>query len=140
MTTQHEDVDLATQPKRPEASLGELFAEMTSELSTLFRQEVELAKTEAREEAGKAGRAGAMFATGAVAAVLALAFLSAGLAWLLDNVRGSALAFALVGLAWVIVAAIAGSIGRKRLAAVRTLPETTRSIKEDVEWARAQKS
>jgi hypothetical protein len=140
MTTQHEDIDLATQPKRPEASLGELFAEMTSELSTLFRQEIELAKTEARDEAGKAGRAGAMFATGAVAVVLALAFLSAGLAWLLDNVMGSALAFALVGLAWVIVAAIAVSIGRKRLAAVRTLPETTRSIKEDVEWARAQKS
>jgi hypothetical protein len=140
MTTQRDEVDLATQPKRAEASLGELFAEMTSELSTLFRQEIELAKTEARDEAGKAGRAGALFAVGAISAVLALAFLSAGLAWLLDNVMGSAMAFGLVGLAWVIVAAIAVSIGRRRLAAIRPLPETTRSIKEDVEWARAQKS
>ena len=81
-----------------------------------------------------------MFAVGAVAALLALTFLSAGLAWLLDNVMGSSLAFALVGLLWLVIGAIAISIGRRRLAAVAALPETTRSIKEDVAWAKAQKS
>jgi F0F1-type ATP synthase assembly protein I len=140
VTTQPDQVDLATQPKRPDASLGELFSEMTSELSTLFRQELELAKTEAREEAGKASKAAGLFAVGAIAALLALTFLSAGLAWLLDNVMGSALAFALVGLLWLVVGAIAISIGRRRLSAVAALPETTRSIKEDVAWAKAQKS
>src|SRR5215217_8181652 len=125
MTASQEGIDLGTQPKRPEASLGELFAEMTNELSTLFRQEVELAKTEARDEASKAGKAGAMFGAGGVAALLGLAFLSAGLAWLLDNVMGSALAFALVGVVWALIAVIAISIGRRRLAEVRTLPETT---------------
>ncbi len=134
------DEDLSTQPKRPEASLGDLFSEMTGALSTLFRQEIELAKTEAKEEAAKAGKASALFVAAALGAVLALAFLSAGLAWLLDNVMGSALAFALVGVLWAIVAAIAVSIGRRRLAEIRTLPETTRSIKEDIEWAKAQKS
>jgi hypothetical protein len=140
MTTHPDSVDLTTQPKQPDKSLGELFSEMTSELSTLFRQEIELAKTEAKEEAGKAGKAGGLLIAGAVAALLALTFLSAGLAWLLDNVMGSALAFALVGAAWAIIAAIAISIGRRRLATVRTLPETTRSIKEDVAWAKAQKT
>lgn len=138
--TQQDQVDLSTQPKRPDASLGELFSEMTTELSTLFRQEVELAKTEARDEAGRAGKAAALFAVGAVAALLALSFLSAGLAWLLDNVMGSSLAFALVGVLWLVVGAIAVSIGRRRLAAVSVLPQTTRSIKEDVAWAKAQKS
>ena len=140
MTTPSDQIDLSTQPKRPDVSLGELFSEMTTELSTLFRQEIELAKTEAREEAGKAGKAAGLLAVGAVAALLALAFLSAGLAWLLDNVMGSSLAFALVGLLWLIVGAIAISIGRRRLAAVGALPETARSIKEDVAWAKAQKS
>ena len=33
--------DEATEPKRPEMSLGELFQEMTGELGTLFRKEIE---------------------------------------------------------------------------------------------------
>ncbi len=140
MTTDQEGVDLSTQPKRPDASLGELFSEMTSELGTLFRQELDLVKTEAKDEATKAGKASAMFVVAGVAALLALAFLSAGLAWLLDNVMGSALAFALVGVLWAVVGAVLVAVGRRKLAAVRTLPETKRSIKEDVEWAKAQKS
>ncbi len=138
--TQSDGVDLSTEPLRPEASLGELFSEMTSEFSTLFRQEIELAKTEAKEEATKAGKGAAFLVVGAVAAVLGLAFLSAGLAWLLDNIMGSALAFAIVGALWAIAAAVAVKIGRQRLGEIRTLPETTRSIKEDVQWAKAQKS
>ena len=140
VTVDRSDVDLAVEPKRPDASLGELFSEMTQNLGTLFRQEVELAKTEAKEEATAAGKASAMFVVGAVAAVLALAFLSAGLAWLLDNVMGSALAFALVGAAWVVIAAVLVAVGRRRLSEIRTLPETKQSIKEDVEWAKAQRS
>ena len=140
MTIERSDVDLAVEPMLPDAALGELFSEMTQNLGTLLRQEVELAKTEAKEEASAAGKAAAMLVVGAVAAVLALAFLSAGLAWLLDNVMGSALAFALVGAAWVVIAAVLVAVGRRRLSEIGTLPETKQSIKEDVEWAKAQKS
>jgi len=140
VTLERSDVDLAVEPMRPDASLGELFSEMTQNLGTLLRQEVELAKTEAKEEATAAGKAAAMLVVGAVAAVLALAFLSAGSAWLLDNVMGSALAFALVGAAWVVIAAVLVAVGRRRLSEIGTLPETKQSIKEDVEWAKAQKS
>ena len=140
VTVDRSDVDLAVQPKRPDASLGELFSEMTQNLGTLFRQEVELAKTEAKEEAAAAGKASAMLVVAGIAAVLALAFLSAGLAWLLDNVMGSALAFALVGAAWIAIAAVLVAVGRRRLSEIKTLPETKQSIKEDVEWAKAQRS
>ena len=140
MTHRSGGVDLSTQPKRPDASLGELFSEMTSELATLFRQEIELAKTEAKDEAAKAGKARRMFVVAGVAALLALTFLSAGLAWLLDNVMGSALAFALVGVLWALVGAVADHGRPQAAGAVGTLPETKRSIKEDVEWAKAQKS
>ena len=140
MTVDRSDVDLAVEPMRPDAPLGELFSEMTQNMGTLFRQEVELAKTEAKEEAAAAGKASAMLVVAGVAAVLALAFLSAGLAWLLDNVMGSALAFALVGAAWIVVAAVLVAVGRRRLSEIKTLPETKQSIKEDVEWAKAQRS
>ena len=113
---------------------------MTDELSTLFRKEIELAKTEAREEVGHAGKAAALFGGAGLAGWLALLFLSLALAWLIDQATNTAVAFAIVGVAWTIAALVLQSAARKRLANVRGLPETKRSIKEDMEWARAQKS
>ena len=130
------DVDHRTEPKRPEQSLGELIAEMTRELGDLFRQEVELAKVETRTEASRAARAGAMMAAGAVAALLMLTLVSFALAELLDQGLNRALSFAIVAVLWAIVAAVAISIGRRKLGEVRPLPETTRSLKEDKEWAK----
>ena len=132
--------DPATQPKRPDASLGELLSEMTADLSTLFRKEVELAKTEAREEASRAGKAAGMLGVGALAAWLALVMLSLALAWLLDQAMNTALAFAIVGVLWTIAAAVLVTAGRRRLAELKTLPQTKETIKEDVAWAKAQTS
>ena len=132
--------DPATQPKRPEASLGELLSDMTSDLSTLFRKEIELAKTEAKDEAGRAGKAAGMVGAGAIAAWLALVMLSLALAWLLDQGLNTALSFAIVGLLWAIAAAVLVTTGRRQLADLKTLPQTKETIKEDVAWAKAQKS
>jgi len=132
--------DPATQPKRPDASLGELLSEMTSDLSTLFRKEVQLAKTEAREEASRAGKAAAMLGVAALAAWLALVMVSLALAWLLDQGLNTALSFAIVGVLWAIAAAVLISAGRRKLADLKTLPQTTETIKEDVAWVKAQTS
>jgi Putative Actinobacterial Holin-X, holin superfamily III len=132
--------DQATEPKRPEASLGELVSEMTSELSTLFRKEIDLAKTEAREELKQAGKATRMFGGAALGGWMAVLLLSLALAWLLDQAMNTALAFAIVGVVWAIVAFILQRAGRQMLARVRGLPTTRDTIKEDVEWAKAQKS
>jgi len=135
-----QDWDPATQPKRPERSLGELFGEMTSEVSTLFRQEVQLAKTEAKYEASLAAKGIGMFAGAGVAAWMALLFVSLALAWLLDQAMNTALAFLLVGLIWVIAAAVLAFVGKSRIKSVEPLPTTVQTIKEDVEWAKQQKS
>ena len=132
--------DPATEPKRPEASLGELLSEMTSDLSTLLRKEVELAKTEAREEAGRAGKAAAVIGAGGLAGWLALVMLSLALAWLLDQGLNTALSFAIVGLLWAVAAAVLLAAGKKRMASLETLPQTKETIKEDVTWAKAQTS
>jgi uncharacterized membrane protein YqjE len=132
--------DLATEPKRSDESLGDLLSEMTSELSTLFRKEIELAKTEAVEQATTIGKASAMFGGAALAAWLALVLLSLALAWLLDDVLNRALAFAIVGAVWAIAAFVLQRSGRAKLSALRGLPQTTQTIKEDLQWAKAQKS
>ncbi len=132
--------DPATEPRRPEASLGELVAEMTSDLSTLFRKEIDLAKTEAHEELKQAGKAGGMLGGAAVAGWLALLLLSLALAWLLDEVMHIALALAIVGVVWGVAAFVLQRTGRAALGRVRGLPTTRDTLKEDVEWAKAQKS
>jgi len=139
-TAGRQGYDAETEPKRPEASLGELVGELTSGMSSLFRQELQLAKLEAREEAKRFGTGAGMLAGAAVAGLLALMLLSWALAWLLDQALNTALSFAIVGLLWVIVAAVMLKTGRSKLKTVEPLPETQESIKEDVAWAKAQKS
>jgi uncharacterized membrane protein YqjE len=135
-----EHSDLATEPKRSDDSLSDLLSELTSELSTLFRQEIELAKTEAQEQATVAGKAGAMFGGAALAAWLALVLLSLAAAWLLDDALNRALSFAIVGVLWAIAAFVLQRSARSKLSALRGLSDTKQTIKEDVEWAKAQKS
>lgn len=132
--------DPATQPLQPERSLGELFGDMTQELGTLFRKEVQLATAEAREDVRRAGSAAGMLGGAGLAGWMTALFLSLGLAWLLDQAMNTALAFALVGVVWAVVGAVLYSSGRRRLKTVEGLPNTTETLKEDVQWAKAQKS
>ena len=66
--------------------------------------------------------------------------LSFALAWLLAQALNTALSFAIVGVLWVIAAFILQRSGRSRMSRLRGLPETRETIKEDVEWAKAQTS
>jgi len=132
--------DTATQPKRPDQSLGELFGELTAGIGTLIRQEMELAKTEAKEDVSRAGKAAGMFGLAGLAAWLTLIMLSFALAFLLDQAMNRALAFTLVGVIWAIVAAAMGLAAKKKVAAIEPLPMTKKTLKEDLEWAKEQKS
>jgi F0F1-type ATP synthase assembly protein I len=135
------DAALPTEPKAPEKSLGQLFSELTSDLSTLMRKEVELAKVETKQEVSRAGKAGGMLGGGAFAGYFALLFLSFALAWLLDEWMHTALAFLIVGLLYAVVAAVLVVRGRARLQDVNPVPQqTVETLKEDVQWAKAQRS
>ena len=63
----------------PSQSVGDLLGDVTRDLSTLLRQEVELAKAEARQSAKAAAKGGSMFAGAAVAGHFVLLFLSIAL-------------------------------------------------------------
>ena len=130
--------DPATQPKQPDKSLGELFADLTRDVGELFRKEVELAKVETQDELSRAGRAVGMFGGASLGGWLALLFFSLGLAWLLDQAINRALAFAIVGVVWAIVSAVLALRAKRELKAIRPLPTTVQTLKEDVQWARTQ--
>jgi hypothetical protein len=129
-----------TEPLQPEKSLGELFGELGRDLSTLMRQEVELAKSEAREEMRKAGKAAGMFAGAGVGAWSGVLLLAMALAWLLDQWMNRALAFALVGVLLAVIAAVLAMRGKRYTAEVKPLPNTVDTLKEDAQWAKTQMS
>ena len=135
------DVDLSRSPRQPDKSLGELFSDLTGDLGRLMRQEVALARTEAKEEIGRASKAGAMLAVGGLIAYLALMFASFALAWLLDDVMARSLSFLIVAVVHAIIAAVLVMQGRNRMREVNAVPQqTVETLKEDVEWAKAQRS
>jgi uncharacterized membrane protein YqjE len=122
-------------------SLGEIVGDLSHDLTTLVKQELELARTELKEEAAKAGKGAGLLGGAGVAGLLTLAFASTALAFLLDNWMPVELAFLIVTLVWAIVGAVLAARGRKELKnANPQLPETQQTLKEDAQWARAQKS
>lgn len=124
-----------------ERSLSALVGDATRELSTLVRQEIELAKLELSREAGKAASAGGLFGAAGVLVAVALLFLSTALALGLVELGMYPWAAALtVALGSLLVAAIMALVGRSALKSFRPAPERTiRTIKEDVAWARNRK-
>ena len=58
------------------ASIGELLSDISSDLSTLMRQEVALAKAELTQSAKQAGKGGGMLAGAGIAGHFVLLFLS----------------------------------------------------------------
>jgi len=127
------------EPSLDERSLGELFGRLTSDLGELMRSEIELARAEIREEAGKAGKAGGMLGAGGLIAYLGLALVATAAAWGLAEVIDAGWAFLVVGLAVGALGAALVLMGRDRLRDVRPVPEqTVETLKEDAQWARAQ--
>ncbi len=122
-------------------SLGEIIGEVTSDLSTLFKQEVELAKTELKEEAARAGKGAGMLAGAGVAAHFLLLFGSLALMFVLDNAMPIELAALITAAVWAVIAAVLAAVGRKNVKKANPqLPTTQQTLKEDASWARTRSS
>lgn len=111
-------------------SLGDLLGEVTRDLSTLIRQEVELAKAELRQSATRAGAAAGMLGAAGYAALMAVFFLSIALWWALGYLVGNGWSGVIVAVIWAVIALILYLVGRKKLATVRGVPRTVETVKE----------
>lgn len=120
-------------------SLGELFAELTHETTTLVRQEVALAKTELSQKAASVGKDVGFLAAGALvlyAGFLALvAFAIIALAYAMPWW----LAALLVSLVVMGIGAFLVWSGLAHLKTVDLTPHMTiETLQEDQEWAKQQ--
>ena len=145
-----------------DASTTDLVRQLAEDVSTLVRQELELARTEAKragdtavalakqelalakaemaEKGRKAGPGIGMVGAAGVAGLLALGTLTAFLVLALDGAMPNWLAALVVAIGWAVVGAALYFTGRERVReAGPFVPEqTVETVKEDVEWAKTQ--
>ena len=121
-----------------ERPIGELLKELANETTTLVRQELDLAKAEMREKAGKAGPGFGMWGAAGITALLALGSLTAFVILALDGAMPNWLAALIVGLLYSAIAGVLYVRGKHRVEeAGSPVPQKTiETVKEDVQWAK----
>jgi hypothetical protein len=117
-----------TQDGRPDVSgrsVGELISEVTTDLTTLMRQELELAKAEIKQEVSTAAKGAGMLGGAGFAGYMVALFLSIALWWALANAMDEAWAALIVAALWGVIGAILAALGRSSLRRVHPKPERT---------------
>ncbi|WP_319462404.1 phage holin family protein [Micromonospora sp. RTP1Z1] len=110
------------------SSLGELMRSVTTDLSMLMRQEVELAKAEIRQEGKKAGKAAGLFGGAGFGGYMVALFLSIALWAGLSNVMDAGWAGLIVAVIWAAIAAVLYSMAKKNAKRIRGLKQTNDSV------------
>ena len=119
--------------------LGSLISGIIKDLQDLLRAEVQLAKTEVKEDATAAGKAIAFIAAGAFVGLVGFIFLIQAIVWILDEFMNDWLAATIVAVALLAIAAILALSGKNKLSATNLKPEQTiETLKEDQQWAKQQ--
>jgi hypothetical protein len=117
--------------KAARTSLGSLLGEVMKDMSTLFRQEVALAKAEITDSGKKAGKGAGLFGGAGVAGHFVLLFLSIALWWGLGDLIGSnGWSAVIVAILWAVVALILALQGKKEFQKIKGAPQTAETIKE----------
>ncbi len=108
-----------------DSSVGELLSNVMKDVSTLLRQEVELAKAETKAEAAKAAKGAGMFGGAGFAGYMVVLFLSVALWQGLENVMDGGWAALIVAAVWAIAGAVLFVTGRSEFRRVNPKPERT---------------
>ena len=125
--------------QRDDRSLGELFGELSRELSTLVRQEMSLAQTEVSQTASQLGKDIGFLAVGGTVAYAGFLALLAALSLALALVLPWWLAALVVGLVVAGVGYVLVQKGLTNLKRTDLAPrQTVETLKEDVQWAKEQ--
>ena len=119
-------------PPRPGSrpSVGELFSDVAVDLSTLIRQEVELAKAELRQSATRAGKGAGLLAGAGISGHMVLLFASVAAWWGIGDATGHGWSALIVAAIWLVVAAILALAGRREISAVSGLPQTAQTVQK----------
>ena len=125
---------------RDERSLGDLFSDLSRQLGTLIRQEIDLARTETTAKVTSAGRDAALIGAGGAIAYAGVLVLLGAVVLILVRIGLDAwLAALIVGVIAIGVGAFLIDRGRTRLANVDVVPERAiDTAREEAEWAKEQ--
>jgi VIT1/CCC1 family predicted Fe2+/Mn2+ transporter len=125
-----------------ERPIGEVAKDLTSDLSLLVRQEIELAKAEMAEKGRTAAPGLGMFGGAGIVALCAGGAITAFLVLVFSLFLPDWAAALIVGAVLAAVAYVLVRQGKERVAdAGKPVPEQTiETVKEDVEWAKTQAS
>jgi len=118
-------------------TIGGLIRGILTDLKTLLREEIALARIEIREQAGKARAAALSFGIAAAGLLFGLAFLLIAVATAIsDELSWPPWAgFLVVGVLLSIVGLVSLTTGRRRLRTLQPFPaETVTTLKENSEW------
>jgi hypothetical protein len=141
MTTGYDPEYVAAGNARGDESIGNLISQVAGDVSTLFRQEVALAKEELKAEAVKAGKAGGMLAGAGFAGYMVAVLLSLALVLALGDVMPDGWAAVIVAVLWAIIGGVLYAVGRNRMKDVDPVPrQTVETLREDAQWVRDQRS
>ena len=124
------DAHTPSEQKAASTSLGDLLGEVTKDISTLMRQEVELAKAELKQSASKAGKGVGMFGGAGYAGLMAILFLSIALWWGLGYLIDNTWSAVVVAVIWAVIGLILYTRGRKELKEMQGAPRTVESLKK----------
>jgi small-conductance mechanosensitive channel len=125
--------------RRDEPSLGELFSDLTREMTTLVRQEVRLATTEIGQKSSVIGKNVAFLAVGGAIAYAGLLAIIAAVIMIFAVFIPWWLSALIVGIGIAGVGYFLVQKGIDSLKEIDLTPkQTLRTIKEDVEWAKHQ--
>jgi Putative Actinobacterial Holin-X, holin superfamily III len=109
-------------------SIGQILGDVSRDVSTLMRQEVALAKAEARQSATRAGKGIGLFVGAGVAGMLFLVFISVCVWWALGGLIGRGWSALIVAVIWAIIAVILVVAGRAEMKRIRGLPQTAETM------------
>jgi hypothetical protein len=124
------DVPTPSEEKASRTSLGELLGEVTRDLSTLMRQEIELAKAELTQSVKQTGKGAGLLSGAGYAALMAIFFLSVALWWGLGHLIDNGWSAVVVAVIWGIIGLVLYSMGKKEMKKVKGAPRTVDSIKQ----------
>ncbi len=123
-----------------EQPMGELFKQLSEDLSTLVRQELKLAQAEMTEKGKQAGIGAGLVGGAGIVGLLTLGTLTACVIGLLATAMNFWVAALIVTVVYGALAAGLALSGKNRVTeATPPVPDqTVESVKEDVQWAKTQ--
>ena len=120
-------------------SLGDTVTGIIEDLQNIVRGEVQLAKTEIKEDAGKMGKALGKIGAAVFLALVGFIFLMLGVTYLLNKSLEMWISAGIVGLVLLVIGAILGMASKNQMQEANMVPDKTiDSLKEDKEWASHQ--